>query len=197
MSISDLVCNDGITILGHSESAKICEKHKCSSCYTKKYNIDYPSKNPITYEGPCACVCNCSENTPIRYVAILVFIEGKLSIPKETTYIVKIWDIILPKSEAYPSSLFGVEQTTQFPMYSAENPIDMDHSYNKVIKKYYQNLISIIPSNYDFKAPCCRKGYISNFSNRINVLLSSEDRVYETENPHVMKRPKGHSHVKI
>ena len=182
------------TTLGNSETFISCLPHseKCDVCRSPAYYDGIPSEY---YEE-----CSCDNSGETRYVAIIIKAKGK-PIPKkpaETTYVITIWDITLPRLDECGSHiLYYTDITYEFIIDVADRPEDLDFSNKELLKKYQGQLISFIHSNASFKAPTSRENYIKDFSERVETIIRTEERqTVSVENAHIKKRGKGHSHVR-
>jgi len=191
------------TILGHTETYYnfIPWIEMCNVCASPKFEWDKKTKLLLGYESPEETECTCDHSGKTCYIAVIVKARGK-PIPKkptETTYVVTIWDVTLPRrDECGPDMLFYTTPNYEFIIDVAVNPEDLDFSIKPLLIKYNNYLKDLNENNGPFSGKLSRANYIKDFKERMKAIIETEERPQKVseENAHVTKRKKGHSHVR-
>lgn len=185
LAAGDYTC----TIIGVYESTKILDSELCNYCRWRDDEWAY------YYDGQD---CECPPDPRHRHVAVMIKVRGNPIIekPRDCTYDITIWDNVMPQSQCTPETLWDLDPTIHLTLSATVDPSDMEHMYAGLLDKYYPQLVVIQQVEYSFKGPVPRSSYLSDFTARIDALLTSKDRKDGSECAHVERRKKGHSHVR-
>ena len=137
--------------------------------------------------------CSCPEDPPVRYVCMLVYIEGSTApSPDLCVYHITIWDTFTTKSNATPCLLWDTDSI----QFSVQRSIHLDRYQYEQIYIYCPLLLKLTSSDYTFKGKKDRQSYIKHFQTLVTEIYQSKEQKDKTECAHVKQRKKGHSHNK-
>ena len=145
----------GYTVLGSAEHIKIKPSQLCDVC---------SHHEPWWYTWND--LCTCPKDPICTYQATFVQICGKpvTANPCDACYRIRTWESEIPQSECTPNYFIEQDSIMDITLVATMDPIDMDHSYNDMLKKHYTGAIK--GSTYSFKAPKGRNSYILDLRSR-------------------------------
>lgn len=174
----------------------ICEECKSiQKYYYQRYKI---SRTPETFYSNN---CICEKRGKTYFVAIQIKARGNPipTNPAQTIYEVCIWNLERPYRVECTAELLMTEKPKfQFMIDYAEQVKDLDFTNQGIIIQFYKYLTDLTESNFSFKGLVSRKSYLQDFLERIEKIKNGVPRPIQqdTENCHLVKRNKGHSHVR-
>lgn len=149
-------------------------------------------------------LCSCVPDPVSNHVAVLIKVQGNpiSREPKDSTYEIMIWDRNVPESQCTPAHLYEcAERETISPaahvvLAATVDSSDMEFMNIDVLRKYREVIMATNMSIYHFEGPVQQESYVTDFHHRVNALFTGAERKDETDNAHVGRRQKGHSHYR-
>lgn len=153
------------------------------------------------YCAPCENFCWCDEDRPHDYAVVLVQAVGFpiATAPTDTTFRIRGWrNPRIHEDDAYPAIFNVVPPSIDLVFEATVDPRDMDHRHVETLKPYMSALLDVkAATDVEFKGAKSKKAYIGAFKDRVQTYFASKDRQADQGPPHVGRRKKGHSHVKV